>query len=226
MSHCSEGEKGCTPKRSHNANGSKTVAGKNIGKTDGALPCSGRREESSGKACFPPVLPMRSSYATSMLGHAKKHEPNRSPFAVRFRPHQQNPRRPTRRQAPHTPGRKSRPRPPTREPGPRHESGAPQTSPAFPNKPSTFGARSSLLPPKDAKPHLALAIGLFRGIPLLPGLLDREPTDGKERTAWCGESRRPAHFLAKITVETSLAIGRIGSPGFHVAVDVMPRSGI
>ena len=98
--------------------------------------------------------------------------------------------------------------------------------PCFSYKPSTFGARSSLLPPKDAKPHLALAIGLFRGIPLLPGLLDREPTDGKERTAWCGESRRPAHFLAKITVETSLAIGRIGSPGFHVAVDVMPRSGI
>ena len=116
--------------------------------------------------------------------------------------------------------------PPTREPGPRPESGASRTSPAFPNKPSTFGARSSLLPPKDAKPHLALAIGLFRGIPLLPGLLDREPTDGKERTAWCGESRRPAHFPAKITVETSLAIGRIGSPGFHVAVDVMPRSGI
>ena len=91
MSHCSEGEKGCTPKRSHNAIGSKTVAGKNIGKTDGALPCSGRREESSGKACFPPVLPMRSSYATSMLGHAKKREPNRSPFAVRFRPHQPDP---------------------------------------------------------------------------------------------------------------------------------------
>lgn len=72
MSHCSGGEKGCTPKRSHSANGSKTVAGKNIGKTDGALSCSGRREESSGKACFPPVLPMRSSYATSMLGHARR----------------------------------------------------------------------------------------------------------------------------------------------------------
>ncbi len=43
---------------------------------------------------------------------------------------------PTRQQAPHTPGRKSRPRPPTREPGPRHESGAPQTSPAFPITPA------------------------------------------------------------------------------------------
>lgn len=103
MSHCSEGEKGCTPKRSHNANGSKTVAGKNIGKTDGALPCSGRREESSGKACFPPVLPMRSSYATSILGHAKKREPNRSPFVVRFRPPSAESGSPTRQQAPRMP---------------------------------------------------------------------------------------------------------------------------